>query len=433
MNYTRVELLEKQLIVKMLIALEDTELLEYVYNNIPAEKIQDKKVRCIYTSILFFLKRNNHFTLEEVISHKDCINNNVNNTYITNLLSAYIPHSDIYQLVMPLLNTYGKCFIIESLNNLIEDINTGDKDLIECSIELSNLSTKPILFSNKSNMVHVSKFSDDIDALLDNGSSPPKIVSTGYDSIDSKIWGGFYGGDIVIVAGRPSVGKTTFMLNLITNQVSYYKVGVISIEMRNIDLISKILSFKTGIPFNRIRSKSITENEASLVRRQFHSLCEYSLAFLDVEANAKSIYNTILSSDCDVFYIDYIQLVAYCEKHSSNNSTVDIINEICGTLKKLAVKKNIPIVLMAQIGRESLKTPHCRPANHHLKDSGALEQTADTIMFVHNPAYEDHSVDQSMANAHDEREIIVSKQRLGGLGSCIMRFDGGAGGFIEKN
>lgn len=248
-------------------------------------------------------------------------------------------------------------------------------------------------------------------------------ASTGYNDLDEKT-SGLQKGDLIIVAGRPAMGKTTFSMNLAEFIAINDKkpVAIFSMEMPAEQLILRMLASIGRVPLNDIRSGKITENDWPRVGMAVKTFGETKL-FIDdtaalspTEIRAKCRRLARENGDLGLIVIDYIQLMQTGNK--SDNRAAEI-SEISRGLKQLAKEINCPVVALSQLNRSLEQRPNKRPIMSDLRESGAIEQDADIIMFIYrDEVYNEDTPDKGMA------EVIIGKQRNGAIGTVRLTFTG---------
>lgn len=279
-------------------------------------------------------------------------------------------------------------------------------------------------------------------------------VSTGLIDMDKKL-GGLHRSDLLILAGRPSMGKTSLATNIAFNVAKAYKrgmkpdgtegaidggvVGFYSLEMSAEQLASRILSEAAEIPSHQIRSGDMTEAEFRRFVDAAKAL-EACPLFIDdtpalpisqLAARARRLKRT---HGLDVLIIDYLQLVRGTGK---SENRVNEISEITMGLKAIAKELDIPVIALSQLSRQVESREDKRPQLSDLRESGSIEQDADVVMFVYREEYYkerekpgDHELDkmavwqEEMERLHGRAEVVIGKQRHGPIGTVDLSFEG---------
>ncbi len=248
-------------------------------------------------------------------------------------------------------------------------------------------------------------------------------LPTGFDDLD-EMTSGMHPGDLVIVAGRPGMGKTAFAINVGVNSCQRRKVpvAVFSLEMPKEQLVRRMLCSEARVDGSRMRSGQLWRDDWPKLARAAGTLSELPF-FIDdtpgltmMELRAKS---RRLASEhgLGLIVIDYLQLMRSGSRHDSREQE---ISEISRSLKALAKELSIPVIALSQLNRgvETRGVKDKRPQLSDLRESGAIEQDADTIWFV----YRDEVYNRDNPDAKNRAEIIVGKQRSGPVGTVQVAF-----------
>ena len=279
-------------------------------------------------------------------------------------------------------------------------------------------------------------------------------VSTGLTDLDKKL-GGLHRSDLLILAGRPSMGKTSLATNIAFNIAKAYKrgmtpegkegavnggvVGFYSLEMSAEQLAARILSEASEVPSEQIRRGDMTEAEFRRFVEAAKSL-ESCPLFIDdtpalpisqLAARARRLKRT---HGLDVLMVDYLQLV---RPATAKDSRVNEVSEITQGLKAIAKELDIPVIALSQLSRQVENREDKRPQLSDLRESGSIEQDADVVMFVFREEYYkerekpgDHELDKmagwqaEMEQLHGKAEVIIGKQRHGPIGAVDLAFEG---------
>ncbi len=279
-------------------------------------------------------------------------------------------------------------------------------------------------------------------------------ISTGLIDMDKKL-GGLHPSDLLILAGRPSMGKTSLATNIAFNIAKAYKkgirpdgtegaveggvVGFYSLEMSSEQLAARILSEAAEIPSEQIRRGDMSEEE---FRRFVEAAKDLERCPLYIDDTPALPISTLAARarrlkrqhGLDVLMVDYLQLV---RPATAKDSRVNEVSEITQGLKAIAKELNIPVIALSQLSRQVENRDDKRPQLSDLRESGSIEQDADVVMFVYREEYYkerekpgDHEVDkmmtwqEQMAALHGKAEVIIGKQRHGPIGHIELSFEG---------
>lgn len=232
--------------------------------------------------------------------------------------------------------------------------------------------------------------------------------TTGYRDIDKTI-GGLVKGDFIVVAARPSMGKTAFALNIGQYASKNSKVAMFSLEMTTNQLTNRLISARCLIEFEKIKTGKLSDEEFAKIMKGSSELTNRNIVIEDNATTLNDIVtkctNIKIKQGLDVVIIDYLQLIEVSERTSSREQE---IAKVSRTLKKLAKKLNITIIALSQLSRAVEQRADHRPTLSDLRESGAIEQDADIIMMLYRDEY---------YNKESERkgiaEVIINKNRNG--------------------
>jgi len=248
-------------------------------------------------------------------------------------------------------------------------------------------------------------------------------IPTGYSDLD-KMTSGLQPGDLVIVAGRPSMGKTSFSLNIAEHVAIEYgaPVAVFSMEMGGAQLAMRMLASVGRLDQQRVRTGKLNDDEWSRLSYALGKIHEKAIYIdetpalnpIDLRARARRLHRQC--GKLGLIVIDYLQLMS---GSSAGENRATEISEISRSLKGIAKELECPVIALSQLNRSLEQRPNKRPVMSDLRESGAIEQDADVILFIYrDQVYNPDSPDKGTA------EIIIGKQRNGPLGTCRLAFLG---------
>ena len=278
-------------------------------------------------------------------------------------------------------------------------------------------------------------------------------VATGMVDLDHKM-GGLQASDLIIVAGRPGMGKTALATNIAFNIAKAWRgeprpdgsmqtvdggiVGFFSLEMSAEQLATRIIAEQSGVPSYKIRRGDITEDDfhrisqamMDMQRIPFYIDQTGGISIAQLTARARRLKR---QRGLDLLVVDYLQLLSGSKSKSDNR--VQEITEITTGLKALAKELNVPILGLSQLSRQVEQRDDKRPQLSDLRESGSIEQDADVVMFVYREEYylknkeprpgsEEHATWMTeMERAHGRAEVILGKQRHGPTGTVELAFE----------
>ncbi len=249
-------------------------------------------------------------------------------------------------------------------------------------------------------------------------------VASGYDDLDGMT-AGFQSSDLIIVAARPSMGKTTFAMNLCEHAALNQDkpVVIFSLEMPSEQIMMRMLASLGKINQTKVRTGQLDDDDWARLSQTMKSMLEQGKMYIDdssgltpTEVRSRSRRIARDHGGVSMIMIDYLQLMRV--PSLSENRTLEIA-EISRSLKSLAKELKCPVIALSQLNRSLEQRADKRPVNSDLRESGSIEQDADLIMFIYrDEVYNDDSPDKGTA------EIIIGKQRNGPIGKVRLTFNG---------
>ena len=261
---------------------------------------------------------------------------------------------------------------------------------------------------------------------LQNSSSAVTGVPTGFPDLDD-LTAGFQPGDLIIIAARPSMGKTALTLNVAQHAAisGRLPVAVFSLEMSKESLVQRILCAEGRVDAGRLRRGRLRDDEYARLATAAGYLNTAPIYIDDtpaisvLETRAKARRLKADRPDLALIIVDYLQLMQGPARSENRQQEV---SEISRSLKALAKELNIPVVALSQLSRAVESRPDKRPMMSDLRESGAIEQDADVIMFLYRPEYYYGPVDKDGNSLEGRAELIVGKQRNGATGKVDLVF-----------
>ena len=277
-------------------------------------------------------------------------------------------------------------------------------------------------------------------------------IATGFIDLDQKL-GGLHPSDLIILAGRPSMGKSALATNIAFHIARHYQfetvnnqkkttqggvVGLFSLEMSTEQLATRLIAEYTNIPSHKIRRGAITPEEYERIRdaaQELHTIPLYiddtgGLSIHALMARARRLKRTV---GLDLIIVDYLQLVTSSERRGDNR--VQEVSEITQNLKALAKELNVPVLALSQLSRQVENREDKKPQLSDLRESGSIEQDADVVIFLYRESYylarikpdesdpEHPAWQDAMAKVHRQANVIIGKQRHGPIGDLKLSFE----------
>ena len=325
--------------------------------------------------------------------------------------------------------------LIDTGSKIVEMAYKGYDDIQTMLDKSESMIFKIAEFKQKKDVITLKELAD---MELERMEKMPKgsgITGTGYIDFDSMT-SGFHGSDLLILAARPAMGKTAFALNLALNIARQNKaVLVFSLEMSNAQLYQRLLAIETRLPLTKIREAKLSENEWATLANGVGRLADLpfyisdapGINVLEIKAIARRLK---AEGKLDAIVIDYLQLITGTD--AGRRSREQEISEISRSLKIIAKELDIPVLTLSQLSRAPELRSDKRPMLSDLRESGAIEQDADIVLFLYRDEYyQDHRGDDNNSEVSSEpavvnnipiTEVIIGKQRNGPVGTVKIGF-----------
>ena len=437
--------------------LQDNSTIEEVFATITADMFYSRPLRAVFSSIGELRREGADVDKITVKDHaipklSESIQDRVNNIKLkAKELEGYAEETLDDQFFIDILsnaayatNVISYCNIIKDKYLLRQSIDIASKIIDDC--RSGEKSAKDIcddaqdgyfnLGANNSSKIY--RRAEDFIVPIFNeieyaASTPNGItgVESGYKQLDN-LTAGFQNSDMIVLAARPGMGKTTFALNLAYNIASRNDKSVLffSLEMSGEQLVKRMISSLSFVSSNKIRSGKLSDDEMSslvestyeLEDKKFFIRDSSLLTIADLRNECMKLKHS--KDGLDIVFIDYLQLMVAGDNYKSGTkgfaSRQEEVSAISRNIKALAKELNIPIIAMSQLHREA-ENRSGPPQLSDLRESGAIEQDADIVMLIHRPDKEDTQ----------KVDIILAKHRNGSTGIVNLRFDKETTRFVE--
>lgn len=261
-------------------------------------------------------------------------------------------------------------------------------------------------------------------------------VPSGFTKVD-RVTAGWQPSDLIILAARPGMGKTAFVLSMARNMAIDHNrpVAVFSLEMASVQLITRLISGETGLSSEKLRKGTLDDHEWQQLLTKVKAL-EKAPLFID-DTPAISIFDLrakcrrlVAQSNIQLIIIDYLQLMTAGGK--SNGNREQEISTISRSLKSIAKELKVPVIALSQLSRAvETRGGNKRPLLSDLRESGAIEQDADIVSFIYRPEYYDISEWEDGSPSDGQAEFIIAKHRNGGLENIKLRFQASMAKFSD--
>jgi replicative DNA helicase len=263
-------------------------------------------------------------------------------------------------------------------------------------------------------------------------------VATGFEKLD-EVTSGWQPSDLIIIAARPGMGKTAFVLSMARNvSIQFgHAVAIFSLEMASVQLITRLISSETGLSSEKLRTGKLEKHEWEQLSTKVKNLEKAplfiddtpSLSIFDLRAKCRRLAS---QHGIKLIIIDYLQLMTAGGSGKGGGNREQEISTISRNLKALAKELNVPVIALSQLSRAvETRGSSKRPLLSDLRESGAIEQDADIVSFIYRPEYykiEEWDDDEQSSTA-GQAEFIIAKHRNGGLENIRLKFLGHLGKF----
>jgi len=303
----------------------------------------------------------------------------------------------------------------ENLNNIVEN---AEKSILAVNADRMTKEIKPI----QEVLVNAQ---EEIEFLAKNGGDVTGIPS-GYIDLDKRTTG-FHGNELIIMAGRPGMGKTALAINMATNMAINAKKSVVffTLEMGAVQVVNRMFSSIGQIDSMKLRTGRFEHTDWKKYNETLSQLADTKIFIDDTPgitvSEMRSKCRKLKNSDkgLDAIVIDYLQLISSSSKYAGQRTNE--VSEISRDLKKLAMELEVPVIALAQLSRGVEQREDKRPLMSDLKESGSIEQDADIVMFIYcDDYYKFKSKDRPTISP---TELIISKNRSGGTGMVELLFE----------
>ncbi len=298
---------------------------------------------------------------------------------------------------------------------LLDEAETGLFNITQNNLNRSYSAIKELVIQARKQMEKLAE--EDADNLG---------VASGFTAVD-RITSGWQRSDLIIVAARPGMGKTSFTLALAKNAAMDHNQGVavFSLEMSSLQLTNKLLSMDASITSNKIRdAKDLTDTDWTKLNRSIERLSDADIFIDDTpqinifELRAKC-RRLKMQHDIQLIIIDYLQLMSGGMDNKNGNREQEI-SKISRALKAMAKELDVPVIALSQLSRQVESRPDKRPQLSDLRESGAIEQDADMVIFLYRADY----YDQAEPGEEEKTEVHIAKHRNGPTANVPVRFIG---------
>ncbi len=253
-------------------------------------------------------------------------------------------------------------------------------------------------------------------------------VPTGFHALD-RVTSGWQNSDMIVIAARPGMGKTAFVISMARNMAVDFNmpVAIFSLEMASVQLVNRLISAETGIKGEKLRKGNLEDHEFTQLHTRIKKLSKApiyiddtpSLSIFELRAKARRLKS---KHNIACIIIDYLQLMTGGTDNRGNREQE--ISMISRSIKTIAKELNIPIIALSQLSRAvETRGGDKRPMLSDLRESGAIEQDADIVSFIYRPEYYDITQDEDGNSLHGVGQVIIAKHRNGALETVSLKFE----------
>jgi len=311
--------------------------------------------------------------------------------------------------------------LITQIEKIIKDPTSSEKDIF---FQLKNmLYETEFQSSNVRESKSISNLVAENLNLLRNGRSSENVIKSGFQDFD-KLFGGFSLGEFVVIGGRPAMGKTQLLVNLALNISIIRPILYFTFDLSQFLLTNRFISSLSTISAHKILQQNLTQEEKNILMAVESKFNQYQLYINDSCNNSISNFAShckkqIEENGVKVIFVDYLQMMS--SNKYRNNRELEI-SHISRELKSIAKDYNVCIIAASQLSRAvemrgGIKHPHLSD----LRESGAIEQDADKVLFIYRPEYYGLTLDEDGNNTEGLTELILAKNRNGSLGTTKLQ------------
>jgi len=362
--------------------------------------------------------------------------------YVTYLTNRVVSSANIEYHARIVAQKYIQRRLIEISTEIINDSfeeSTDVFDLLDSAEDKLFRINEENLKRKTNGMAQLLRSARDLVETASKNESSLSGVPSGFKSLDS-VTAGWQPSDLIIIAARPGMGKTAFVLSMARNMAMAREVPValFSLEMSAIQLVMRLIASESKISSERLRTgkltsqewKSLNDNMDNLSKAKLYIDDTPALSVFELRAKARRLKQ---QHNIQCVVVDYLQLMTSKVEKNANREVE--IATISRSLKALAKELSIPVICLSQLSREVEKRPGSkRPQLSDLRESGAIEQDADIVMFIYRPEYyfkEDSKED--IEQIRNKAELIIEKHRNGPLTTIHLKFLGAFAKFYEED
>lgn len=407
----------------------DKSLLMYATDSLKPDDFYSEQNAHIFDAMILLFKSNmpiDLVTLTETLKNKDVLEKVGGLIYLTHLTTApdFKENINAYIKIVKDKSTLRK--LINAANKTIQNCHNNELEVVDVLDVAEKLVFDVAQERDTRSLVHINH------VLVDNFSTLETLamnkdsltgLTTGFTDLDRKL-GGLQKTDLILIAARPAMGKTAFSLNIAQNAAlkANAKVAIFNLEMSKEQLTQRMIAATSQVELNKIKNGKLDDEEWPKITQAINVLQNTNIYIDDspgitaVELRSKCRRLKVENNGLDLVLIDYLQLM---EGDVKSESRQQEISKISRSLKILAKELGCPVVALSQLSRATEQRSDKRPLLSDLRESGAIEQDADLVMFLYRDDY--YKKDSKQKNI---TEIIIAKHRHGEVGTIPLTWFG---------
>jgi len=409
----------------------DTEAVPKVIETLQPECFYDKKNQLIFEAMLSLFESNepiDSVSLYEELNKNSKVDSAGGPAYISKLAQDVSSAANVEYHSKVILEKWILRKLISSSMEIATNAYSGNDDVFDlldsAEAKIFEITEAGLKESYKSMDRAVREAIEHIEAIHSKNISSFS-VPTGFFALD-ELLGGFQKSDLIIVAARPSMGKTAFALSAARNSAVDHNVpiAIFSLEMATIQLVTRLICAEAKINAHSVRTGKFKAEDGPRISRTAHKLSQAPIyiddspgqTVLEIRAKARRLK---AEKNIGLVIIDYMQLMSSSTRMDSREREISTISR---SLKSLAKELNIPVIALSQLNRAVESRTDKRPQLSDLRESGSIEQDADVVIFLNRPEY--YGITQFADGESTEgiSEIIIGKQRNGPTGDIRLKF-----------
>jgi replicative DNA helicase len=360
-------------------------------------------------------------TLEDYLDSYPDLKKEVPENYIMNLFDVLASPSNIQTYIDIVAKKSKLKKLIITMKSMVEEAQNMPQDTDEFMDKVQQKMFDLSMKRSKNEVVEIKDALKDFFSnlkIMQEQKSSLTGVTTGFKKLDD-ITAGLQPSDLIILAARPAMGKTSLALNILANAAKAgHKVAIFSLEMPVQQLVNRLVAAEASLNSSNLRKGKLNSDEWNKLQVGITNLIKKKIFFDDtgsitVSELASKARMLKMKEGLDLIVIDYIQLM----KGTGESSRELEISTISRSLKVLAKELNVPMLVLSQLNRKVDSRPNKRPMISDLRESGAIEQDADQILFIYRgEVYKDKDMEEGVA------EVIIAKNRHGSIGEFLLVF-----------